>query len=349
MRGHLALLCLTAIVLVALSCQSLRDRLLGDENEDRDAPATSAEATDQTKLPEITPTDLTPAEIAKCKKNVLAAARGKSKTHGNYAGGYLEVAGTRDPTGGLMVMSLPLKDGPLYGQMVNTYLDCSGHLGAGGTYRGRRAGNKLYGAWTMRQLSGTFGGKWTSTAKGDNRRIEGTYTVTSGPKTSMPCKNPDGTQFGIDGCYCVSPGSFALIREGSKPGSRAIPFEVVRGNKLALRSRDNPRTSQNESHQGQRYAIVDAEQVCTNELPLVALCLNPSGRNPLEVQHSASCAVELPITRMDPRQLSRCSCLFLQPLVKGKWYIAVGINSVSGVGGLNIGNLDAVSFQSFQH
>jgi hypothetical protein len=292
---------------------------------------------------------LTAAEIAECKKNVLEAAQGTSSSHGNYVGGFQEVAGTRDPTGGLIIASLPLQDGPIYGQMVNTYLDCTGNLGTGGTYKGDRAGTTLSGSWTMRQLAGTFGGSWTATAKDNNRLVDGTYSVGSGPTTSMDCMNPDGTQFGVDNCYCASPGSFTLVKEGETPAAKSIPFTVDNSTQLTLKSEDNPATTEDESTKAQRYAIIDAELVCSNELPVIALCLNVLNLNPMEVKHTANCEVQLPLTTIDPIQVGLCPCLFLSPLVKGKWYIAVGINSASGNAGLSFDDLEVVSFQSFQY
>lgn len=68
----------------------------------------------------------TDAEIAACQSKILGAAQGSSSTHELYFGGFQEAAGTLDPTGGLIIANLPLEEGPIYGQMLNTYLDCNG-------------------------------------------------------------------------------------------------------------------------------------------------------------------------------------------------------------------------------
>ena len=291
----------------------------------------------------------TDAEIAECQSEILGAAQGASSTHGLYFGGFQEAEGTLDPTGGLIIANLPLDDGPIYGQMLNTYLDCNGHIGTGGTYKGTRSGTSLGGSWTMRQLGGTFGGTWRSNAKDGNRLVEGSYAIDSGPTTSMACGNPDGTQFGVDGCYCSSPGAFSLVKEGETPSPEAIPFAVNHGAKLTFDSQDNPSTAQDESTEAQRYAIVDVERLCSNESPLVAVCLNVLNLNPMELKYGANCEVDFPLDDGELIRAGLCPCVFLEPLVEDRWYIAIGINSSAGALGLSLDNLDVISSQTFQY
>ena len=201
----------------------------------------------------------------------------------------------------------------------------------------------------MRQLGGTFGGSWASTATDENRLVEGSYAIDSGPTTSMACGNPDGTQFGVDACYCSSPGTFALVKEGETTAPEAIPFAVSRGAKLTFDSQDNPSTAEDESTEAQRYAIVDAERLCSNESPLAAVSLNALNLNPLEVKYGANCEVDFPRDDGELVRAGLCPCAFLQPLVEERWYIAIGIDSASGMLGLSLDNLDVISSQTCQY
>ena len=93
--------------------------------------------------------DFTDEEIAQCQAQLDAVidggVNGGGIGEGMFLGAFQEAAGTKDPTGGLVIAFLPMGDGPIKGQMVNTYLDCLGQMGTGGTYRGERVGEQLSG------------------------------------------------------------------------------------------------------------------------------------------------------------------------------------------------------------
>ena len=295
----------------------------------------------------------TVAEIAACKKSIVAAATSSGSTakEGLFVGGFQEALGTLDPTSGLVIATFPLQNGKVYGQMVNTYLDCKGNLGTGGTYKGTRTGTSLSGTWTMRQLAGVFGGTWKGTAKGaGSAQIGGTYNVTSGPKTSMKCNNPDKSQFGVTNCYCASPGSWNTVKKNEKPTQKNIPFSVQNGAKLTFTSLDNPNTAKvDESKKAQRYAIIDLELVCENKLPLIGICPNLLNGNPMNANYTSSCKVTLPMAKIDPVKAALCPCLYTQPLVKGRWYAAVGIAGNASTAGLVMSDLEVLSFQVFKY
>ena len=287
------------------------------------------------------------AEMAglECESAFAAALEGEpgQRSVGLFAGGFQEAQGTRDPTGGLVIAALPLADGPVYGQMVNTYLDCTGNLGTGGVYRGQRSGDVLSGTWTMRQRAGEFGGSYDGEFEDGSDMVAGSYDVSEGPTTSMECNNPDGSNHGIDGCYCASPGAFTLHRidDGNADSEDNIPFEAeveASGGGVSFAALDGT---------AQQYAVLDVDKICSDELPLVAFCPNTLGADPVELEYSDACTIAFPPSTADAVKLLTCPCLFLEEPVKGHTYVAVGINEDAGTEGVTFENIDALSFDFF--
>lgn len=282
---------------------------------------------------------------------LLADALAGGEQSDLWIGSYRELPNSPDPTGGLIVVAGPAQDGPFFGEMMNTYVDCGGNLPVGGDVSGVRTGADFAGSWSIDALEGTFGGPYTS-AIVDAGHMTGTYTVNSGPENG--CANPDGSHYGAN-CYCVSQGTFDLRTSSSTESTSNIPFTVAIDagtGAITFDSQDNLATGGSEAATPQAYLIIRLDDLCAESPPIVAMCFNEIAQEPLVATYRADCLIEEPFDVGEVIDTGSCPCLFVSDYAAGDVpYAAIGVNENQDpmTGGISAQNAESVSFVRFTY